>query len=1337
MNNNFTKLMLAALLTGGCLSASAQQLAFPEAAGWGRFAVGARNGGTVYHVTNLNDSGTGSLRDAISQSNRFIVFDVSGVINIKDRLVFKNNQYIAGQTAPGEGITVYGNGVSFSGASNIIVRHMRFRMGHGGSSGKDCAGIASGHDMIFDHCSFSWGLDETFSINSNGAGSSHHITISNSIMSQGLQPHSAGGLMQDPAITLYRNLYADNKTRNNKIKTVNQYTNNIVYNWNAAAYNMGGDSEGDSYCNIESNLFISGPSGGKSPFTGGNSNFHCYGDDNWQDTNNDGTYNPWETTDYSGADRKSEPYTTLTFNGNDYTFPILEKWAAKDLVDKLLPVVGANLPYRDMVDFYVVNQVKSFGKDGALISTEEQLPFGVPSSWTTANFTKPVDTDNDGIPDEWEKNNGLNPNDPSDATKIAANGYANIENYINSLTVDNRPLYLRAPLFFSVASSTENSITLSWSDYTEGEEGFILEQKDGDTWKEWKRIPANTESYVLSGLEPGTTYNLRLKAYKGENYSDAVELVAKSRPKYVEMVDCDNFVGDADNWLIAPTTDETETLEGSVTKKAVVVRSDANVTLAGTGSLDGEASLNKTGKGTLKVETENGYKGATVLHDGVFSFATLKNGGVNSSIGASDEFAQNWIWNGGTWNYTGGNTSTNRNAQLYKDTEFRVENASTVTMNGAIEGDGNMTFSGKGTISPASPSFFQYNGKTVLADGGTLKLGYLKSVESKQIFLGDETANPALVLAGGNFTVANGSGLTICYRFPIEVKEGTYSTFKVDKLNTIRSSVSGTGTLELQIPYVREYIEGDWTKFYGTLVAKGLGSSSEGSQLMFQSGSKGMPNARVRLITNTRLMSWANNANLRLGGLSGDKGTYIGSSGKNANSAMTWRIGNANTDEEFNGVIDNKTSAGKEGKTNIIKEGSGVWRVNGNNTYTGSTVINGGTMVFNGKNTGAGNITVNNEGSKLAGKGSLAGAVVIGANATIQAGDTLVNGSVLTLGKTLALRDGTTVEIPADKMNSNYIAVGGAVTMGQNVTLKIADGEFKEAPYADTKIQVFSSANLSITGQFAKIVPEVPGVGQTWDTSALYTEGYIKVVGGEAKPVDPTPDPDPDPTPGETKYALLAYGNMVAGSYDNSSYKNMLTGAQNDEAAGFSMVITGNLAKSYTKGSSNPKMTVEYKGEEIQRTPIVGSNQTENTIFLPENAKVTKMRIWSYTSKNSSDRPTWWSNVAGKEYAKDETTELRLTSTVTDPDDVTFTLPSVSETLTFKNTGEAQAYIIALEYYLSNSTGIDNAATGGVPVRIQYYDLKGGLVANPSVGGIYIMRATMDNGKVIVRKVMK
>ena len=311
-----TKLQFLLTMLAISVSMSAQQLAFPGAQGWGRYASGGRTG-TVYHVTNLNDSGSGSLRDAVSQPNRIVVFDVAGVIRINSRMSFAKNLYVAGQTAPGEGITVYGDGVTFSGSDNIIVRYMRFRMGAVGTKDKDAAGIANGQNMIFDHCSFSWGQDENFSINWDNKGTApKNITLMNSIVGQGLMTHSAGGLMQAENITLYRILLVDNSTRNFKVKGINQYANNLVYNWKNAAYNMGGDSEGQSYANIESNLFINGPAVGGNCLTGGNSNFHFYGADNLQDANRDGIYNPTEFTGDGGGDRQATPY--------DY--PALEKW---------------------------------------------------------------------------------------------------------------------------------------------------------------------------------------------------------------------------------------------------------------------------------------------------------------------------------------------------------------------------------------------------------------------------------------------------------------------------------------------------------------------------------------------------------------------------------------------------------------------------------------------------------------------------------------------------------------------------------------------------------------------------------------------------------------------------------------------------------------------------------------------------------------------------------------------------------------------------------------------------------------------------------------------------
>jgi hypothetical protein len=281
--------ILVCLLIHAPQKSFAQQLAFPGAEGFGKYATGGRYG-SVYHVTNLNNAGTGSLRDAVSAPNRIVVFDVAGVIRIIDRMVVSPNIYLAGQTAPGEGITVYGNGWSFSNSHNTICRYMKIRMGAVGTADKDANGIADGHDIIFDHCSVSWGRDENFSISGSNA---LRITIQNSIISQGLLTHSAGGLIQtDGGVTLYRNLYVDNGTRNNKIKGVNQYVNNIVYNWSAGAYIMGGDSEGDSYANAVGNCFIQGPVDGTRPFSVGNNKFHIYENDNIQDSNRSGTFDP-------------------------------------------------------------------------------------------------------------------------------------------------------------------------------------------------------------------------------------------------------------------------------------------------------------------------------------------------------------------------------------------------------------------------------------------------------------------------------------------------------------------------------------------------------------------------------------------------------------------------------------------------------------------------------------------------------------------------------------------------------------------------------------------------------------------------------------------------------------------------------------------------------------------------------------------------------------------------------------------------------------------------------------------------------------------------------------
>ena len=1089
----------------------AQQLAFPGASGWGRFAKGGR-GGSVYHVTNLNDSGTGSLRDAISQPNRIIVFDVSGVIKINSRLVFSRNLYVAGQTAPGEGIVVYGDGVSFSGADNIIVRYMKFRMGKGGSSGKDAAGIANGTNMIFDHCSVAWGLDETFSINWDNKGTAPaDITISNCLIGQGLLTHSAGGLIQADRITLYRNFYCDNDTRNNKIKGINQYVNCLVYNWRSGCYLMGGDSEGTSYVNATGNLFINGPAGGGNAMTGANERYHIYAADNWQDRNADGQFNPYEIprSEYSGGP---------TFESTPYDYPALPAWQATQLIDSLLPQVGASLPYRDLADCYMVHQVRSFGTEGGIISSEAQLPFGAPTAWTLKTFAKPADADGDGMPDAWETANGTNPA-KDDAMTIASNGYANIENYINSLTPANRTPFLRTPVLFAFAGSTDQSISLQWFDFTEGEEGFSLEMQHDSSWAEVARIPAGSEAYTLAGLEAGHSYQVRLRAYSGTTLASDYTpvLTVKTQPRQAPMTDIGSYQPDLTwtpvtgkwnftdtNWgdlcytddtnvLFSPADNTSVTLSETVSPATLVVNTPASVAISGTGTIAGVTSVNKAGTGTLTVNTVNTYTGPTVLHQGIFSFNTLKNGDEASAIGASSEFGQNWIWNGGTWNYTGPSTATNRSANLYADTEFDVQKANTiVSISGTIDGTGSVTIGGQGIVQPASPAFFGYDGPTILRSG-TLHLPYLAGIEDKKVTLGQSSR---LVLAGGTFTTRDANDNYSTYTMPIEALEGTTSTFIPYRNCYIKSAFTGSGTIDFQISWVREYLQGDMTQFYGRLIGNGTGTSN---QLLLDT-SKGIPNGVVELKGNIMMIYWQTNGDLRIGGLKGAAGTTLGGSSKQtAGHKMTWRIGGANTNELFAGIINDcasNTADKYKGTTTIVKEGSGDWRLSGTNIYTGTTTVEGGRLIVNGSHTTGGTYTVK-DGATLMGRGTIGSKVIIEQGGTLCAGDTLIRiTNVLKLNGGLTLNRDAQVEFPISyngtaATNSRISVTGTMLVSGATLVLNMD----KAALLPDnTELTLFSKLGTVAGTGFTTIIPAQPSDTQEWDTSTLLTDGKIRVI---------------------------------------------------------------------------------------------------------------------------------------------------------------------------------------------------------------------------------------------------
>ncbi|WP_146399017.1 autotransporter-associated beta strand repeat-containing protein [Pseudobythopirellula maris] len=422
-----------ALLLGGILAvpAAAQTLAFPEAEGFGRFASGARTNlgaASVYHVTNLNDSGAGSFRDAVSQPNRFVVFDVGGIVNLTSALTFSENLTIAGQTAPG-GFVVHGDRAAFHGANNLVSRHWGIHMGVTGDR-DDAASIVRGHDLIFDHMSITWGVDGTFDINPDSGQVIDNMTIQNTIVSQGLDVvgHSTGGLMQPGdggSVSVIRSLWADNVTRNPKVRGENEFINNVVYGYENAGYIMG-DTAGSSYANVEGNYFIEGPVNGGSPFSSGTPTFNIYASDNWVDPDRDGVLDGTLITSYPGANLMR----------SRHNFPTTPSMTAQEAVEYVARNAGQTI-IRDVVDKRLEQEVLSYGTFGGVIERESHIFDGYGEDPVYLNPRAGfADADNDGVGDNWEASRGLSSANPSDWKNLSGD-YTQLEHYLNELGAES------------------------------------------------------------------------------------------------------------------------------------------------------------------------------------------------------------------------------------------------------------------------------------------------------------------------------------------------------------------------------------------------------------------------------------------------------------------------------------------------------------------------------------------------------------------------------------------------------------------------------------------------------------------------------------------------------------------------------------------------------------------------------------------------------------------------------------------------------------------------------------------------------------------------------------
>lgn len=451
-------------------AASSNVIAFPGAVGGGKYATGGR-GGEVYHVTNLNDSGTGSFRDAVSKSNRIVVFDVSGTIELKSNILCQSNITIAGQTAPGgSGITLKNYKMGMSG-DNIICRYISSRPGPytATSSGNDAWGGAAGSNSIIDHCSMGWTTDEQWGLYSNNMNYTVQYSVIGPADSWGGHKkglHGFGLMMGKGNLTFDHNLIIHNVSRNFRGKVQGTYTadftNNIIYDWGyQTAYGTIG------HLNYVNNTLKAGNS-----TTGGYhwmnvdsstspTNFKVYCDGN-RLINKDGSLNEITNDNWSGVSVKtsigitkdnlysSTPFQTI-LNGTDVS-SVNDVESTEDSYEHVISFAGNGISSdkRTAIDIQCAEETKngtgSCSGTSDYDSSESNLDkyniqCGVTYEYPSAVLTKTiVDTDNDGMADEWELARGLNPKDASDANgDYCGQGYTNIEYYINDLTVDSFP----------------------------------------------------------------------------------------------------------------------------------------------------------------------------------------------------------------------------------------------------------------------------------------------------------------------------------------------------------------------------------------------------------------------------------------------------------------------------------------------------------------------------------------------------------------------------------------------------------------------------------------------------------------------------------------------------------------------------------------------------------------------------------------------------------------------------------------------------------------------------------------------------------------------------------
>ena len=845
----------------------AQTPAFPSALGHGAYVTGGR-GGTVVHVTNTNDSGAGSFRDAVNGSGRIVVFDVGGTIKLLTAVSAKGNLTIAGQTAPG-GIKFDGGEISFASRSNIVCRFIRVRPGSDTTStGDDCLSLYNARSAIFDHVSMAFGpWNNLDAVSANWQTTPvTDITFQHCLDANPTgQQFGAHTESVNSDWTWCYNIFANSHNRNPLSKINDVFINNALYNC-SAGYTTHTSTKFKH--DLVNNYFVAGPAG--------SGNFPWYQVDNNQSMYFTGNL---YDADKNGALGGS---TTAPLPGYQGGGTILSSpWSAwTSIIPTMTPALAwrydlsaAGAFPRDEVDAIVVSQMKTLGSgtigtgagtagpSGGLYTSQSQTGLGNNGYGTIIPLTAPTDTDNDGMPDYWELANGSATNLANNQA-ITSSGYSLLENYLN---------YLAAP---HVVTLTNTAVDLNLAQFVSGFAGsatFSLTNATNGTISLFNGTNAHfvpmanftgLGSFNFIVTEGSYSLNVAVTvcvtpitppasavAFNGAIIGVSVATVSVPLPSNLIWHgdgSANNWNTSASNWFNgsglaafknndAVTFDDTglntPAINLSVTASpgAFIFDSTNNYQINGSGGLSGSMNLSKSGSGNLTLFTANSFSGGTTLNDGglilsnttaLGSGSIALNGGSLSLVAAGGPATYNnaVVIGGPTTVVTPSNQRLSGAISGSGDWNVNA-NGGTLSIGGSVSGfTGTMTMVSGGTFrwyggTGSSSANFDLgsNGATMFArDGGTITLGSLTGGAST--FLkgaGSSAVATTYVIGGKNLSTT----------FAGQITNGTF----VGSPITTALVKTGSGTLTLS---GTNYHSGATTISNGTLIVNGVINNS-------------------------------------------------------------------------------------------------------------------------------------------------------------------------------------------------------------------------------------------------------------------------------------------------------------------------------------------------------------------------------------------------------------------------------------------------------------------------------------------------------------------------------